>query len=577
MGKRVLIVGGVAGGASVAARVRRIDESAEVIMFERGPNVSFSNCCLPYHLSGAVPNSEDLVLMDPVVFKNQYNIEARVLTEVVKINREEKTIDVKELDTGKVYTEKYDKLFLSPGANPILPKSIEGIDGPNVFVVRNVVDIDKLNKFVKSKVKALSNMDVDMAEVNDVAVIGGGFIGVEVAENLKEAGFNVTLVEAMDQIMAPFDYDMAQIFHKEMMDHGVNLILNDGLKKIGPESIELNSGKTVKAQAVVMAIGVRPEVTLAVDAGLELGETGGILVDHNYLTNDKDIYAVGDAIETFHKITHQKTRLPLAGPAQRQARAAADHMYGKPHRNTGVVGSSCVKIFNMNGASTGLTAKAAEKAGFKYDFVYVIPGDKVGLMPGANPMHFKLVYEVPTGKILGAQAIGKGNVDKRIDVIATMVMLGGTLEDLKEMELCYAPPFGTAKDVTNHAALVALNLLNGDFEQVKVDEVRGLVESNAFIVDVREKREFEAGHLVNAVNIPLSEIRGRMDEIPRDVPVYLHCRSSQRSYNALMALNNSGYTNAKNISGSYLGICYFEYFNDQTTDREKIVTKYNFN
>lgn len=577
MSKKVLIVGGVAGGASVAARVRRIDESAEIVMFERGPNVSFSNCCLPYHLSGAVANSEDLVLMDPVVFKNQYNIEARVLSEVVKINREEKTVVVRELETGREYKESYDKLFLSPGANPILPASIEGINGSNVFIVRNVVDIDKLNKYVKSKFKSNSNMDVHIPVVKDVAVIGGGFIGVEVAENLKEAGFNVTLVEAMDQIMAPFDYDMVQVFHKEMMDHGVELILGDGLKKIGTESIELASGKVVKAQAVVMAIGVRPEVSLAVDAGLTLGETGGILVDHNYLTNDKDIYAVGDAIETFHKITHQKTRLPLAGPAQRQARAAADHMYGKAHRNTGVIGSSCVKIFDMNGASTGLTAKAAEKAGFKYDFVYIIPGDKVGLMPGANAMHFKLVYEVPTGRILGAQAIGKGNVDKRVDIIATMIMFNGTVEDLKEMEFCYAPPFSTAKDVTNHAALVAMNLLQGDFEQVKVSEVRGLVESNAFIVDVREKREFERGHLINAVNIPLSEIRNRLDEIPRDVPVYLHCRSSQRSYNACLALIGNGFTNVKNISGSYLGISYFEYFNDQVTGRDKIVTEYNFN
>lgn len=325
-----------------------------------------------------------------------------------------------------------------------------------------------------------------------------------------------------------------------------------------------------------MAIGVRPEVSLAVDAGLKLGETGGILVDHNYLTNDKNIYAVGDAIETYNQITKQRTRLPLAGPAQRQARAAADHMYGKPHRYTGVIGSSCIKVFGMNAASTGLTVKAAQKAGIHHDFVYIIPSDKVGLMPDSNPMHFKLVYEVPTGTILGAQAIGKGNVDKRIDVIATMITMGGTLEDLKELELCYAPPFGTAKDVVNLAALVGLNLLNGDFEQVKVSEVRELVESNAFIVDVREKREYEAGHLINAINIPLSELRQRVDEIPQDIPVYMHCRSSQRSYNAVKALYNLGYCNVRNISGSYLGICYYEYYNDQVTGRDKIVTKYNF-
>ncbi|MFZ7121102.1 MAG: FAD-dependent oxidoreductase [Eubacteriaceae bacterium] len=563
MNKKVLIVGGVAGGASVAARVRRLDEFAEVIMFERGPNVSFSNCALPYHLSGMIENSEDLVLMTPEKFKSQYNIEARTESEVIKINRDSKTIIVKELKTGKEYEETYDKLFLSPGANPVVPR-FEGANNSNVFTVRNVVDIDKLNKFVQKD------------DVKDVVVIGGGFIGIEVAENLCEAGFNVTLVEAMDQVMAPFDYDMAQILHKEILDKGIDLIVNDGVKKIGSEKIELGSGKEIDAQAVVMAIGVRAETTLAREAGLEIGETGGIKVDHNYLTNDKDIYAVGDAIEVYNRLTHEKTRLALAGPAQRQARAAADHIYGIPHRNTGVIGSSVVRVFDLNAASTGLTEKAAKKAGINYDFVYIIPGDKVGLMPDSNPMHFKLVYEVPTGKILGAQAIGKGNVDKRVDVIATLVMMGGTLEDLKELELCYAPLHGTAKDVVNFASLVSLNILNGIFKQVAVSKVRELVENNAFIIDVREKGEYEAGHLINSVNIPLSEIRQRTNEIPKDVPVYLHCRSSQRSYNALMALQNMGFENIINISGSYLGICCYEYFNDKVTGRDKIVTEYNF-
>jgi rhodanese-related sulfurtransferase len=376
--------------------------------------------------------------------------------------------------------------------------------------------------------------------------------------------------------MNPFDYDMAQILHKEMMDKGINLILSDGVQKINEDSVELQSGKKVAAKVVVMAIGVSPETSLAKDAGLEIGETGGIKVDHNYLTNDKNIYAVGDAIEVYNRLTHKKTRLALAGPAQRQARAAADHMYNIPHRNNGVIGSSVVQVFDLGAASTGLNEKAAKAAGISYDFVYLIPGDKVGLMPESNPMHFKLIYEYPTGKILGAQAIGKGNVDKRIDVIATMITMGGTLEDLKELELCYAPLFGTAKDVVNHAALVALNILNGQFRQVPVTKVRELVENNAFIVDVREKDEYVEGHLKNAVNIPLSEIRGRLGEIPKDKPVYLHCRSSQRSYNAVMALQNIGYNNIINISGSYLGICCYEYFQDQVTGREKIVTEYNF-
>lgn len=566
MSKRILIVGGVAGGASVAARVRRLDEFAEVIMFEKGPHVSFSNCCLPNHLSGMVENSDDLVLMNPEQFKKQYNIEARVNNEVLKINRDNKTITVRNLETGEEYEEGYDKLVLSPGANPIVPR-IEGHDKDHVFTVRNVVDIDKLNRYIRNE------------KVKDIAVIGGGFIGVEVAENLQLAnqGYNVTLVEAADQIMAPFDYDMVQILHKEMIDKGINLIVGNGIAKVEDDYIELSSGKRLPAQAVVMAIGVRPETTLAREAGLEIGETGAIKVDHNYLTSDKDIYAVGDAIEVYHKLTHKKTRLALAGPAQRQARAAADHMYGIPHRNTGVIGSSCIKIFDMNAASTGLTEKAARNAGIQYDFVYIIPGDIVGLMPGNSPFHLKLIYEVPTGKILGAQAIGKGNASKRIDVIAAMIMMNGTLEDLKELELCYAPAFSTAKDPVNHASLVALNILNGVFKQVPVYKVRELVENNAFIIDVREKHEYESGHLKNAINIPLSEIRQRASEIPKDLPVYLHCRSSQRSYNAIMVLQHMGYDNLYNISGSYLGISYYEYYNDKVTGREKILTEYNFN
>ena len=565
MSNRILVIGGVAGGASAAARARRIDESAEVIMFERGPNVSFSNCALPFHLSGIVENSDDLVLMCPEKFKKQYNIEARVNSEVTKINREDKTVTVKNLETGDEYEESYDKLVLSPGANPILPRSIEGISGDNVFTVRNVVDIKKLNDYIVNN------------NIEDIAVVGGGFIGVEVAENLHLANKNVSLIEAQNQIMNPFDYDMAQILHKEMLDKGINLILSDGVQKINEDSVELQSGKKVDAKVVVMAIGVAPETSLAKDAGLEIGETGGIKVDHNYVTNDKDIYAVGDAIEVYNRLTHEKTRLALAGPAQRQARAASDHMYNIPHRNNGVIGSSVVQVFDLGAASTGLNEKTAKKSGINYDIVYTIPGDKVGLMPESNPMHFKLLYEYPTGKILGAQAIGKGNVDKRVDVIATMILMGGTLEDLKELELCYAPLFGTAKDVVNHTALVGLNLLNGQFRQVPVTKVRELVENDEFIVDVREKDEYAEGHLKNAVNIPLSELRDRLDEIPKDKPVYLHCRSAQRSYNAVMALQNMGYENVYNISGSYLGICCYEYFQDQVTGREKIVTEYNFN
>ena len=564
---KLVVVGGVAGGASAAARVRRLDAQAEIVMFERGEHVSFSNCCLPYHLSGTVASSDDLVLMSPEKFKKQHNINARTNSEVIDIKRSEKKVVVKNLVSGEIYEESYDKLVLAPGANPIMPKSIAGIDRANVFAVRNVTDIRAIKAFM------------DKPETENVVVVGGGFIGVEVAENLKEAGKNVSLIEGADQIMAPFDYDMVQILHKELDDNGVELYLSSTLTAIEDGFVKaVKNGEefTVKADAVVMAIGVAPETTLAVKAGLEIGETRGIKVNHHYQTSDPDIYAVGDAVEIFNAMTHKAGRLALAGPAQRQARAAADHMYGLHHNNRGYIGSSCIRVFGQNAASTGLNEKAAKAAGFSCDSVMVLPNDKVGLMPGAHYMVFKLVFEVPTGRILGAQAIGMGATDKRIDVIAAMITMGATLEDLKELELCYSPVFGTAKDIVNFAATVGLNVLYGRFRQVHVNEVRGLVESGAYIVDVREENEFANGHLNGAHNIPLSQLEERMNEIPKDVPVYLHCRSSQRSYYAVCRLQGNGYTNVTNISGSFLGISLYEYFNDKKMGRTPILTQYNF-
>lgn len=563
MSKKIIVVGGVAGGASTAARLRRIDEQSEIIMFEKGPHVSFSNCSLPFHLSGIVENSKRLVLMDPVAFKTKYNIDARTSSEVVRINRAEKTVTVRQLETNEEYEESYDKLVLSPGAAPIVP-NVAGTNLPHVFTVRNVVDIEKLQRAIQQQ------------DAQHITVIGGGFIGVEVAENLRLADRNVTLVQSAPQLLRPFDFDMAQILHKEALDHGVDLIVGDGLASITEEAVVLRSGKTVATELVVLAIGVQPETTLAKDAGLEIGETGGIKVNANYLTNDPNIYAVGDVIEVYHRLLHKPVRLALAGPAQRQARAVADHIYGIPHQNKGVIGSTSIQVFDLAAAATGLTEEVATKAGIQVDSVYVIAADKVSLMPNSNPLHLKLIFEVPTGKILGAQAIGKGNADKRIDVIATLISMGGTIEDLKELELTYSPMFSTAKDVTNMAALVATNVLYGRFRQVHVSEVRALVESGATFVDVREENEFANGHLVGAVNIPLSQLRERMGEIPKDKPVYVHCRSAQRSYNAVMALQGAGFDNVVNVSGSFLGICLYEYFTDVQTGREKIVTQYNF-
>ncbi len=565
MGRKILIIGGVAGGASAAARLRRNSEDDQIIMFERGPHVSFSNCSLPYHLSGMVKDADDLILMNPELFLKQYNIDARVNSEVIAIDRQNKTVKVKKVDSEEYYTENYDKLILSLGASPIVPK-FPGIENLNVFTVRNVVDINRLYQYVKHMY------------TKDITVIGGGFIGVEVAENLSEAGYSVTLIEASDQILRPFDYDMVQIFHKVLMDHKVNLIVGDKVESFEESKVILASGKTVKAGAVVMAIGVSPETYLAKEAGLEIGETGAIKVDKNYRTNDPDIYAVGDAIEVYNALTHTMTKLSLAGPALKQARAAADHINNKNTLNKGYIGSSAIKVFEYNGASTGLNEGLIKAQNIKinYDIVRVILSDKVGLMPDAAPMHFKLLFEVPTGKILGAQAIGKGDVTKRIDIVATAIKFGGTLEDLKDLEFSYAPPFTTAKDIVNYAGYVGSNLLNGDYKQVNVDKVRELVENNNIIIDVREVNEFKRGHIKGAINIPLSELRKRTDEIPKDKPVYLHCRTGQRSYNATLALQNMGFRNVINITGSFLGISFYEYYNDKMNGRESIVTEYNF-
>lgn len=552
---KLVVVGGVAGGASVAARVRRLNEQAEIVVFERGPHVSFSNCCLPFHLSGTIEKAEDLVLMSPAQFASQYNIDVRVNSEVVSIDPAAKTVTVE--CEGKTYTESYDKLALAPGAKAILPKSLVA---ENVFTVKNVVDIDRLKRYI------------DDHQVKQVAVIGAGYIGLEVVENLVEAGKEVHLIEGANQVMNTIDEDMAQILHKVLYDKGVHLHLGQTVSKIDEQGVWLED-HCIEVGASVVAIGVQPETKLAQDAGLELGQTGAIKVNQHYQTSHPDIYAVGDVVEVYSRLLGQPMRLALAGPAQRQARAAANHMMGKESRDRGVIGSSCLKLFDYNVASTGLTEKTVN---VPYEVAYTIPSDRVGILPVARPMFFKLLFEVPTGRLLGATAVGQGDVTKRIDVIATLLMTSGTLDDLQDLELCYSPYFSTAKDVVNHTALVAQNLLHGAFKQVRVHEVRNLVENGATIIDVREPEEYEKGHLVNAINIPMSQFRQRLAEIPTDRPVYVHCRSSQRSYNVLMALQGLGYQNVYNISGSFLGICMYEYFKDQTSKRSPIVTAYNF-
>lgn len=564
MGKRVLVVGGVAGGMSTAARVRRLDEDAEVIVFEKGEHVSFSNCCLPYHLSDEIPCGDTLVLMSPKEIKEQYNLDVRVHHEVVKINREEKTIEVRDLQEDKTFTESYDKLVLSTGAKARkLP--IEGIEIVPVFPLRNVANAKGIHDTIVNN------------NLKNIVVIGGGFIGVEAAENLRLRGCNVTIVELAEQILMTLDHDMVQIVQGEILNQGIDLHVGTSLEKIENNTAYLSNGKTAPCDLLVMSAGLIPESGLAEEAGLELTERKYIKVDQNYLTSDPDIYAIGDVIPVFYRISGVFAPLQLAGPAQKQARFVADHIYGKYTMNTGYLGSSAIKVFDYNAAATGLTVSMLERLGWpNYDYVYLIPKDSVGIMPSSRNQFLKVVFEIPTGRILGAQAVGKGDVVKRIDVIAAMLKFQPTLEDLKDLELCYAPPFNIARDSVNFAGYVGLNILHGVYKHVHVSDVRGLVEEGAYILDVREVHEYEKGHIKNAINLPLSELRERMEEIPKDKPVYLHCRSSQRSYNAIMALQHKGWNNLYNIDGSFLGLSHHEYFLDKTTGRESILTEYNF-
>ena len=564
---KVLIVGGVAGGASAAARLRRLDEEAEIIVFERGEHVSYSSCALPYYLGGVVQERERLVLMTPESFRSRHNIQVRTGSEVTAIHREDKCVTVRTAE-GREYRESYDKLILAPGADPVLPGSIRGIERETVFTLRSVTDAARLKDCL------------DAVQASSAVVVGGGFIGIEVAENLRRAGLQVAVAEGLEQILSPFDYDMVQYLHKELTDNGVELFLNARVTGITEKGVRFAQGereRELPADAVVMCVGVTPATAIAREAGLELNGRGYLRVNHNYQTSDPDIYAVGDAIESYDRLAARPGSLALAGPAQRQARAAADHICGVPAENRGFLGSACLRVFSLNAACTGLSEKAAKELGIPCEIAYVLPSDKVSILPGSSYLAFKLVFEVPTGRLLGAQAIGRGDAVRRIDAVAALLSSGGTLEDLQELELCYSPVFGTARDVVNLAAMVGLNVLRGRVQQVHVSEVRSLVEQGAYIIDVREPGEFAAGHLKGAVNLPLSQLRERMEEVPKDRPVYLHCRTSQRSYYALCALRGRGWRNLRNISGSFLGICLYEYYNDQATGREPIVTAYNFN
>lgn len=537
---KILIVGGVAGGATAATRLRRLSEENEVIIFEKGQYVSFANCGLPYHISGTIDKRDALLLQTPESLKERYNLDVRVFTEVLSIYTDEKKVSVKNLQTGEIYLENYDKLLLSPGAEPIKPP-FEGIDSDKIFTLRNIPDMDK----IVAKTKNAQNF----------VVVGGGFIGLEVAENLIEAGKSVKLVELGNQVMAPVDYDIASFVHEKAKQKGLELLLNVGVEKFNDkgESIEvfLNNGTSVETDAVILAIGVKPETKLAIEAGLEIGETRGILVNEFMQTSNPDIYAVGDAIEVAHYINNKKVLIPLAWPANRQGRIVADNIVlGNQYKYTGSLGSSILKFFELSVASTGLNEKTLKRFGIPYKTAIVTRGHHAGYYPGAKNMVMKVIFD-ENGKIFGAQAVGEAGVDKRIDVIATAIKGNLTVYDLPEIEITYAPPFNSAKDPVNIAGYTAENILKGDLEMVNYDEFWDFIKENdAVILDVRTSKEFSGGHIEGALNINVDDLRANLENLDKNKTYAIYCQVGLRGYLANRILKNNGFK-VVNLNGGY--------------------------
>lgn len=542
MSKKVLIVGGVAGGASAAARLRRLDEEAQIIMFEKGEYISFANCGLPYHIGEVIKEREKLVVQTPEKMKERFNIDVRTLSEVKKIDRNNKKVEVYDYRTGNTYWENYDKLILSPGAEPVKPK-IPGIDSPRVFTLRNIPDTYRIKDFV------------DKNNPKRAIVVGAGFIGLEVAENLHLRGVKVTVVELADHVIGPLDYEMAAIVHQHMKAKEVEFYLKDGVIAFFDDenciNVNLTSGRTLKADMVILGIGVKPETLLAREAGLEIGETGGILADKQMKTSDPDIYAVGDAVEVRDFILGKPALIPLAGPANKQGRIAADNICGREDSYGGTQGTSIVKVFDITVAITGANERFLKRYGVQYQKSFTHSGSHAGYYPGAIPMAIKLLFEKPTGKILGAQIVGYEGVDKRIDVISTAIRAGMTVHDLEKLELAYAPPYSSAKDPVNIAGYVASNILKGDVNIFHWDEVSSIDLSRSVLIDVRDKMEYEIGTIKNAINIPVNEIRKRLDEIPKDKDIYVFCQVGLRGYIACRILMQNGYKNVYNLSGGY--------------------------
>jgi NADPH-dependent 2,4-dienoyl-CoA reductase/sulfur reductase-like enzyme/rhodanese-related sulfurtransferase len=557
---KVIIVGGVAGGASCAARLRRLDEKAEIIMVERGPYVSYANCGLPYHIGGVIEKESSLLVASERTFREQFAVDCRTGCEAIKISADNKTVELRNVATGEVTTESYDKLVLSPGAPSIRPP-LPGIDLPGIFQVRTVPDARAIREWIEKGSLFLSGMHSysgfqTVRPKTRAVVIGGGFIGLETAENLVHRGFDVTLVEMGDQVLAPLDLEMARIVEGYVEKHGIRLALGDGVAGFkqaanGAIDVTTQSGRIYPADVVILALGVRPDTTLAKTAGLEIGQRGGIRVDEQMRTSNPDIFAVGDAVEVKDFVTGEWSLIALAGPANRQGRIAADVIAGRDSRFRGSQGTSIIGLFGAAAAWTGASEKTLDRIGDKdYEKIYLYPNSHAGYYPGARPIAMKVLFRKSDGRLLGAQALGEDNVDKRISALALALQMGATIYDLEETELCYAPQFGSAKDPVNFAGMVAADILRGDMPLSHWKTAKA-----GFLLDVREPAELAVESVPEAVHIPIGQLRARLTELPRDREIHVICRSGQRAYIATRMLLQKGFK-AKTVSGGMLSLAH---------------------
>lgn len=540
MSKKVLIVGGVAGGASAAARLRRLNEDFEIIMFEKGEYISFANCGLPYYIGDSIKNRGFLLVQTVEGMKERFKLDVRNLSEVIEIDKNNKKVKVKNHKNGQVYEETYDKLILSPGAMPKIP-DIKGIKScENLFTLRNIADTDKIKNYV------------DINKPQKALVIGGGFIGLEMVENLHERGVEVTLVHSRDQVMKPVDYEMASVLHTHLIEKGVKLILKDKPEKIEDKGkrVVLKSGKEIETDMIILSIGVTPESKIAKEAGIEVNEKGAIVVNSKMKTSNDDIYAVGDAIQVMDFVNKKPTMIPLAWPANRQGRLVADILSGKNVEYKGTLGSLVAKVFDLTVAATGNNEKTLRDLDIPYEAIHIHPASHAGYYPGATQISFKMLFDPNTGKILGAQGVGKEGVDKRIDLIANSIKAGFTVYDLQDTEVCYAPPYNSAKDPVNMMGYYGANIMENIVENTQWYEIEDLVKNEEYILDVREEYEVSNGSIKNVVNIPLGQLRNRLNEIPKDKKIYVCCQVGLRGYIACTILNQYGY-NTSNIDGGY--------------------------